>query len=80
MHACKAPETAKELPLAETVTKTNIKYLIGGGGGSHQRTRLCFAFSLFCGKIQGNSSNSDGGRRLTSAFVVEIQSLTSQIP
>jgi hypothetical protein len=25
-----------------------------GGGGSHQRTRLCCVFSLFFGKIQGN--------------------------
>src|SRR5262245_52338086 len=36
--------------------------------------------SLFCGKIQGNSPNSDEGRRLASTFVVEIQSLTSRIP
>src|SRR5262245_51811917 len=51
-----------------------------GGGDSHQRTRLCFAFSLFCGNIQGNLSNSDVGRRLTSAFVMEIQSLASRFP
>jgi hypothetical protein len=38
------------------------------------------AFSLFCGNIQGNLSNSDGGRRLTSAFAMEIQSLASRIP
>ena len=44
MHACKTPETAKELPLAETVTKTKINYLIGGGGGSHQRTGLSSNF------------------------------------
>jgi hypothetical protein len=37
-------------------------------------------FSLFCGKIQGNSSNLDWGRRLTLFFAVEIQSFTSRIP
>jgi len=33
MHACKAPETAKEIPLAETITTSNINNLIGGGEG-----------------------------------------------
>jgi hypothetical protein len=33
MHACKAPETPKKLPLAETVTIRNINYVIGGGEG-----------------------------------------------
>ena len=33
MHACKVPETPRELPLAETVTIRNINYVIGGGGG-----------------------------------------------
>ena len=31
MHACKAPETAKEMPLAETAKISNINYLIVGG-------------------------------------------------
>ena len=33
MHACKAPETAKEMPLAETAKISNINYLIVGGEG-----------------------------------------------
>jgi hypothetical protein len=33
MHACKVPETPRELPLAETVTIRNINYVIGGGEG-----------------------------------------------
>ena len=33
MHACKAPETPRELPLDETVMTCNINYLIGGGEG-----------------------------------------------
>ena len=47
MHVGKAPETAKELPLAETVKTSKINYLIGGGGSSHQRTRLRPSGSLF---------------------------------
>jgi len=48
--------------------------------GQSSANSSLFRLSLFCGKMQGNSSNSDGGRRLTSAFVVEIQSPTSRIP
>ena len=55
MHPCEALETAKEMPLAEAVKIRNIKNVIVGGGGSHQRTRLCASISLFWGKIQGNS-------------------------
>ena len=55
MHPCEALETAKEMPLADAVKIRNIKNVIVGGGGSHQRTRLCASISLFWGKIQGNS-------------------------
>jgi hypothetical protein len=33
MHACKAPETPRELPLVETITTSNINDLIVGGEG-----------------------------------------------
>ena len=48
------PENAKKMRRQKGVNTNDIKSLIVGGEGSHQRTRLCFAFSLFCGKIQGN--------------------------
>ena len=38
------------------------------------------AFSLFCGKIQGNLLNLGWGRRLTLVFAVEIQSLRAEFP
>jgi hypothetical protein len=63
MHACKAPETARELPLAETVTKRNIKYLIGGGEGgirthsmgTHATVFKCARRRLGCRILQHRS-------------------------
>jgi hypothetical protein len=52
MHACKAPETAKEIPLAETTRIRNINTLIVGGGSSHQRTRLRTFVPCFTGKYR----------------------------
>jgi hypothetical protein len=44
-----------------------------GGGSSHQRSRLRHVRSLFCGKIQGNSSTSGLETIIVPAFVLEIQ-------
>ena len=48
-HARKAPG---ELPLAEPVTTRNTNYVIGGGGGSHRRTRLRLGIPCFAGKYR----------------------------
>src|SRR3974377_1625221 len=48
------PGNAKEMRRHKGGNTNDSNGLIVGGGGSHRRTRLCCAFSLFCGKIQGN--------------------------
>ena len=80
MHACKAPETPRELPLAETVTIRNIIYLIVGGGSSHQRTGLGPLVPCSTGKYREirrfRASDSQGA----SAFGRKFNRLPIEFP
>jgi len=67
-------------PIKGVVSGKHVKKRkVFGGGGSHQRTRLCLACSLFSGKIQRNSPNLTPKLSGASAFERRIQSLTARI-
>ena len=58
--ACKARKTPDNLRYAEIETTCYINSLIAGGGGSHRRTCLCFAFPCCAGKYRENSTLEAG--------------------
>ena len=51
-----------------------------GGGGSHQRTRLCGEFSLLSGKVQGISAYSAAGMGSGPVFRTINQVFAAKFP
>jgi hypothetical protein len=81
----KAPHTAKsydvaesEIPRQKLVQMTPVHTDERRKQSSANSSR--HVYSLFCGKIQGNSPTSAPETTIAGAFVLDVQSLTTRIP